>query len=618
MVAQVVLGVLVTFLFCPLHETVHRTAFATGWINEALGWVVGFVVFLPHIWFRSFHFEHHRQTQVAGKDPELAKPKPASKAAFPVLSHRRDVVLVARAAHPRHPCPGAGSTTASFADARTRIRCVRQARIYLGGYLAIAAAAIWSGTWAPLVYWIVPMALAAWSLRLYLLAEHTLLPHTADMLNNTRTMRSNAPMRWLAWQMPYHTEHHLFPSVPFFRLATAFERVRPRHGHAIAGYIAFAGQYWARPGSTAGRPGREATLTFRVVTGQFMHETNTFASKSTGIDAFERMICCRGEDEIVSRLGAANIETAGYIDAAREHGWDLVFTTAAAANPLGVVTDEAFEHFAGLIVDGIRDAGEIDGVALALHGAMVTESHEDAETELVRRIRAVAGNAVPICCTFDLHANVGPRFAPMVQIACSYLTYPHVDMRTRAKRAGDLLQRAMAGEIAPRIAYARRPMLQGADGGRTDVEPMIGLRRRAEAFMAADPRVLDVSINAGFSQSRYPRRGSLGSGHRRRRGPCVPGNRRIADGRHLGKPRRRQQPVSDRGRGGRIARGFNGAGKPLVIADYADNPGGWRLWRRHQSSQGHAGCRAREGLFRSAVRPRCRRRSDGRGASGRG
>ena len=81
-------------------------------------------------------------------------------------------------------------------------------------------------------------------LRLYLLAEHTMLPFTEDMLQNTRTMKTNAVIRWLAWQMPYHTEHHTFPSVPFHALAAAYDKIAPRHGALIPGYAAFTRDYW--------------------------------------------------------------------------------------------------------------------------------------------------------------------------------------------------------------------------------------------------------------------------------------------------------------------------------------------------------------------------------------
>jgi microcystin degradation protein MlrC len=314
-------------------------------------------------------------------------------------------------------------------------------------------------------------------------------------------------------------------------------------------------------------------MTFRVLTGQLMHETNTFATVVTDIAAFERLICCRGETEILDHLADTNTETAGYIDAAQAHGWELIHTVAAIANPQGMVTDEAFEHFVGLITQGLEEAGTVDGIALALHGAMVSQSHEDAETELVRRLRALAGPDVPICCTFDLHANVGPDFADMVQIVCSYRTYPHIDMRVRARKAGDLLHRAMAGEIRPVLSYARRPMVQGADGGRTDVEPMIGLMKQADAAMAADPALLDISINAGFNQSDIFDVGPtvlVTTDDARDRGQGVAeslmdeiwATRHMVNNRYLSV-----------GEAAEVARSFNHKNKPLVIADYADNPG---------------------------------------------
>ena len=242
--AQVGLGVLITFLFCPLHETIHRTAFRSPWLNDLVAWILGFVVFLPSLWFRHFHFEHHRQTHIPGRDPELAEPKPATRIAFVFYlsgirsfwwSNLKTILLHA-----------SGRVADGFVpDDSARAACIRQARHYLAGYLLIAAVALWAASLAPLVYWIAPLALSAWSLRLYLLAEHTLLPQKADMLNNTRTMRTNGAVRWLSWQMPYHTEHHVFPSIPFHNLHTAFDRISPRHGHVIPGYAAFAREYWA-------------------------------------------------------------------------------------------------------------------------------------------------------------------------------------------------------------------------------------------------------------------------------------------------------------------------------------------------------------------------------------
>ncbi len=242
--AQVVLGILVTFLFCPLHETIHRTVFRTRRLNDQVAWVLGFVVFLPSFWFRCFHFEHHRKTHLPGADPELDFPKPATRLGFIFyLTGIRSFWWGSLGTIVRH---AAGRVTDGFVtDEAARRSCILQARCQLAGYLAIAAGAVAASSLAPLVYWIIPLALSAWSLRLFLLAEHTLLPHGPDMLLNTRTMRTNPVVRWLSWKMSYHTEHHVFPSVPFHNLHRAFDRVRPRHGHIIPGYAAFVRQYWA-------------------------------------------------------------------------------------------------------------------------------------------------------------------------------------------------------------------------------------------------------------------------------------------------------------------------------------------------------------------------------------
>ena len=218
--------------------------FARPWLNEAVAWFTGFVIFLPSTWFRYFHFEHHRFTHVEGADPELDTPKPATRLSFLFyLSGLESFWWSFCKTLLRH---AAGRVTDRYVpDDAARRACVLQARLYLAGYAAILAAAVWAGDPAPLLYWIIPLGLSAWSLRLYLMAEHTLLPFSADMLDNTRTIRTNAAVRWLAWQMPYHTEHHVFPSIPFHTLHRACDRIAPRHGHVIAGYLAFAREYWA-------------------------------------------------------------------------------------------------------------------------------------------------------------------------------------------------------------------------------------------------------------------------------------------------------------------------------------------------------------------------------------
>jgi microcystin degradation protein MlrC len=129
---------------------------------------------------------------------------------------------------------------------------------------------------------------------------------------------------------------------------------------------------------------------------------------------------------------------------------------------------------------------------------MVSESHEDGEGELLGRLRARVGPNVPIVVTLDLHGNITEEMARNANALIAVRTYPHIDYYERAWQGAELLQRAMQGEIHPRTVIARRPMLRGLDGGRTQGGPMRELIDRGEALERAG-RALVVSICAGFT-----------------------------------------------------------------------------------------------------------------------
>src|SRR6202035_268233 len=166
----------------------------------------------------------------------------------------------------------------------------------------------------------------------------------------------------------------------------------------------------------------------------------------------------------------------------------------------GIVTDEAFEMIVRMILDAIDTKGPIDGVLLHLHGAMVSESHEDAEGEFLARLRRRLGPEVPIVVTLDLHANVTRRMADNASALIAYRSYPHIDEYERAWQGAALLQRAMQAEIRPRTVIARRPMLYGLDHGRTQRGPMAELIARGEALERGG-EALAGSIWAGFSRA---------------------------------------------------------------------------------------------------------------------
>ena len=226
-------GVMLVFLFAPLHETIHYTAFASRWLNRRVAEVIGFLMLLPSRYFRAFHLDHHRFTQDPERDPELASPKPRTRAelllvvsGLPLWRERVATLL-------RH---SRGRVDEPFIELGQRRRITWEARAHVALYVGAAAASLALGTDVLLWYWIVPALVAQPMLRIFLLAEHTGCPLVPDMLRNSRTTHSNALVRFLAWNMPYHSEHHTYAAVPFHALPALHERLKDRIAVQSPGY----------------------------------------------------------------------------------------------------------------------------------------------------------------------------------------------------------------------------------------------------------------------------------------------------------------------------------------------------------------------------------------------
>jgi len=239
-----------------------------------------------------------------------------------------------------------------------------------------------------------------------------------------------------------------------------------------------------------------APMSHRVLTAQVMHETNTFSKVKTDLDGFRRHYFLNENEIPAARRGTRTALGASF-EAAEKYGWTLLHPVAASANPSGLVTDAAFDAICRMLLDGVARAGKLDGLLLHLHGAMVVEGHEDGEGEILRRVRAAIGPDVPIMVTLDLHANVSDDMARLANALIAFRTYPHIDAYERAWQAADLLQRAMTGAARPRTVIARRPQLQGLDGGRTQGGPMAALLARADALERGG-KALAISVCSGF------------------------------------------------------------------------------------------------------------------------
>src|SRR6185369_2992314 len=168
----------------------------------------------------------------------------------------------------------------------------------------------------------------------------------------------------------------------------------------------------------------------RVLTARIMHETNTFSIVKTTMTDFRANGFFLG-NEIPGAYRGTRSAMGGSFDAADKHGWSLVHPVSASANPAGLVTNAAFAELCGLLLDAAREQGPIDGALLHLHGAMVTEDHEDAEGELLRRLRGVIGPDAPVIVTLDLHANVTQAMVDNSSALIAFRTYPHIDQYER-------------------------------------------------------------------------------------------------------------------------------------------------------------------------------------------
>ncbi len=233
--AMVLQGVLIIFLFTLLHETVHRTPFRSLWLNRVVSIVCGFLVILPVEWFRSFHFEHHRYTNIPSKDPELQGLQPQTLRQFYLKASGLPVWW---AQFSTLAINAFGDMNYAYVPKERHFALRREARVMLSCYGILIAMSVALNSVFLLYVWIIPIFLGQPFLRLYLMAEHTGCPHVENMLENTRTVFTHPMIRWLAWNMPYHVEHHCYPGVPYYKLPELHSLIHPHLKQTETGYPA--------------------------------------------------------------------------------------------------------------------------------------------------------------------------------------------------------------------------------------------------------------------------------------------------------------------------------------------------------------------------------------------
>ena len=240
----------------------------------------------------------------------------------------------------------------------------------------------------------------------------------------------------------------------------------------------------------------------RIAVGGIMHESNTFNHRPTPLEAFRVQ---RGA-ELVSWWRDTAHEVGGFIAGAEKFGYELFPTLMAQATPGGMVTREAFERLTQELLERLARAPRLDGLLLALHGAMVSEANSDADGEALRRLREQVGADFPLVVTHDFHANVSEQLVELSTALIIYKSYPHLDHRERGLQAASVIVRTIKGEIRPIQALVKPPMLLNIVHQNTNVPPMDRIMEAASA-LEEQPDIVAASVAGGYQYADVPEMG---------------------------------------------------------------------------------------------------------------
>jgi fatty acid desaturase len=222
-------------LFAPVHESVHYTAFKSRQLNVVLGWIASVPTLINSSFYRLFHYAHHRHTQDPLKDPELGGPLPQTVWQY--------IVRISGWGYYASRVSFYGRILRNdwndfpYIPERERAGVRRSVIAMLVVFFGVFAGWSWLDPAGPWIYWLLPVAMAQPILRVMLLSEHTLCSDDDNGLTNTRTTLKSWPVHLVHWNMPYHAEHHLYPSIPFHRLPQAHREIGDRFAHVAPSYF---------------------------------------------------------------------------------------------------------------------------------------------------------------------------------------------------------------------------------------------------------------------------------------------------------------------------------------------------------------------------------------------
>ena len=312
----------------------------------------------------------------------------------------------------------------------------------------------------------------------------------------------------------------------------------------------------------------------KFAVGGFLHETNTFVPSPTELAHFRELSSIGsqyGPEEILASCDI-NFEHAGFINAISNYGHQIQPLLLADAEPGGKVSDDAFETITGELVASLQSvASDIDGLCLVLHGAMVTASHDDGETEILRRVRSVVGPELPIVVTLDLHGNVSDAMVELADVLIGFREFPHTDMAQIGREAAHVMMQIVSD---PTVFKRRVPIdflipanRQGTFDG--PMKEVYDVCARTEAMM---PGVLSMSVLPGFNSADVEFAGPTVLAYARSEQAVDQASRLVAENLNARECDFIGELFSPEEAAAEVV--AHRDAKPIVIADVQDNPGG--------------------------------------------
>ncbi len=230
----------------------------------------------------------------------------------------------------------------------------------------------------------------------------------------------------------------------------------------------------------------------RIAVGQISQESHSFAPASISIQNFKDYVFLEG-DEIPQRLENTNTTIAGFMDVMQRENFDPVYTLVAKAVSSGPLKREALDFLIGNLLEKLEKVGRVDGIYLALHGAMLVGETGDASGQILQVVRDKVGKNIPIVASLDLHARLTPLMVECTDALVAWHTFPHVDFKETGGKATGILTQIIKGEVIPEMAFCKIPMIVSAENAYTDREPAIRLIQKIKEI-ETQPKVVSASF----------------------------------------------------------------------------------------------------------------------------